>query len=270
MASQIELITRFPKETPRAIAHRVRNLLKLQAQQPDLIKKHQNTVAELEAEHNSQCAELYTKRAEIINVPRGSIQINTDNTPLAASALKNNPFVGREITEEDETVLVYLRDIRVRLEGHSFQLRFDFDDNPDPEDYTGDLIYGQAIGDSISWREGWNLKRMLFADEDGNDKSEQPLDNVSFFDLFDTLAEPDSSISAQSSDNGEREDDEGDEEASEHEDEYEENLTWHFEMGKEIKDRVVPYAVHWYIGEVRLFEDTDSEAESGDDEESDE
>lgn len=42
-----------------------------------------------------------------------------------------------------------------------------------------------------------------------------------------------------------------------------------FELGEEIKNSLVPYAVHWYTGEALLFEDDEGENEDESDMEED-
>lgn len=199
----------FLKGLPRPVAARVRSLLRLQAEQLDLVKKHQEAKARLEAEQHRQQVHYYEERAGIINSKRGTIKIRTDNEPLNSAAvhvapgggipdfwlqaLKNNPVTEEVVTDADEAALKYLRDIQVRHDDDdpcSFRLEFEFDGNPffdggvltktfryerDPEDYSGDLVYGEAVGGRIAWREGWDLKRMVVVDKDGKERKFTPV-----------------------------------------------------------------------------------------------
>ncbi|KAL2760875.1 hypothetical protein ACRALDRAFT_1078581 [Sodiomyces alcalophilus JCM 7366] len=220
-------------------------------------------------------------------------------------AMKNNPAIASWICESDEPALSYLRDVRTEFvdkEGITgFRIVFDFDKNPyfsnatltkefiyerdnPQDDIYGELLYAKAPGCAINWHPGHDLTEITIT------ASEQ-VDGQSFFEFFqsspdedeendDGEGDSDDSDAADSDDDEENSDDgsvedisrgsnAGFEDDSDDEDE-DWALDYEFELGEEFKDRLIPYAVHWYTGEALNFEDDDEdEDEDGDEDEDD-
>lgn len=312
-------------------AKQISQLLDLQEQHLKLKKQYQEEQARLESEHHKRCNQLYTKRYKIINESRPQITLKTDNTLLKDSAttisndqnisdfwlkvLKSNPVTKWAITEEDEAALKFLRDIRLELiDMYEFSVIFDFDSNHffsnksltktfhyerDPDDYTGDLVYADATGDTIDWKEGWSLVSMVVMNEKTKEgmlplfirtllwfsanygfmclavDSEDPISVPSFFKFFNTVknSASEEDESRENSDDGElsesddydekeqeQEDDDEDESEEDNSDEQDNDLLeTHFEIGEELKESIIPYAIHWYTGVARLFEDSEDD-----------
>ena len=199
------------------------------------------------------------------------------------SALKNEPSIADLIAPRDEPVLALLRDIR--LEGalpggrRGFALVFVFAPNPwfrnaelrktytyaravdgpggeaeAVEDiYGSDYTYHESFGDVVEWERGRNLVELR--EEAGEDEEDGDVDDdrrESFFALFSPPEKP-----------------VGVEEDSEEMRRFLWLLELDFDYGEVFKDKVIPYAVHWYTGEARLYEDEDDDDEDDDDEEED-
>ncbi len=200
------------------------------------------------------------------------------------SALKNEPSLADLIAPRDEPVLALLRDIR--LEGslpggrRGFALVFVFApnnwfrnaelrktytyaravDGPGGEAeavediYGSDYTYHESFGDVVEWEEGRNLVELRV--EGGEDEDEEDVDDdrrESFFTLFSPPEKP-----------------VGVEEDSEEMRRFQWLLELDFDYGEVFKDKVIPYAVHWYTGEARLYEDDDDDEEDDDEDEEDE
>ncbi|KAH6677743.1 nucleosome assembly protein [Halenospora varia] len=141
----------------------------------------------------------------------------------------------------------------------------------DPDDCTGELVFGEARGEEIHWKEGPDLASVIVNREDRKHISEGPAEKPSFFVFFQTVT---SSVDEITSEN-DGDDDDSEDEGEEHKDKEEGDsgdededdddgddpkiaqLKVHFSIGEELKDRVIFCAVHWYTGEARVYEEYD-------------
>ncbi|KAK6530558.1 hypothetical protein TWF281_007401 [Arthrobotrys megalospora] len=164
-----------------------------------------------------------------------------------------------------------------------FKLVFDFKPNPfftnesltkeflyeremNGDDIYCDLKYLKATGCKIAWKEGKDLTAMVF----GSIESPDDLDFQSFFDFFGTTSwedeeeeEDDEEEDEEEGEEGEQGDDADESNSDEgDDDDSDDPLDWDFELGEEFKDKFIPYAIHWYTGEARFFEDDFSEDEA--------
>jgi nucleosome assembly protein 1-like 1 len=90
-------------------------------------------------------------------------------------------------------------------------------------------------------------------------------ENESFFTFFNTVTGKETGLK----------DNKGEILGMEDNDDNDFQLEFHFELGEELKEGLIPYALYWYTGEAELDEsddeddtDEDDEGEDGDDEES--
>lgn len=200
------------------------------------------------------------------------------------TALENLQTVAETITERDSEVLANLKDIRMEyLSTPGFQLIFEFVKNDffkntiltktyhyQPElGYSGDFVYDHADGCEIDWT--LTEKNVTISIERRKQRNkttkqtrtiEKLTPTESFFNFFDPPKPPKLD-----------DDEEGDEDEDE-EDDLEGRLELDYQLGEEIKDRLIPRAVDWFTGDaVELgfpenFDD-DEEYELGEDDEED-
>lgn len=210
--------------------------------------------------------------------------------------MKNQISLAEMITDRDEGALRYLTDIRMEyLDKPGFRLLFDFAENSyftnktltktyyyqNESGYGGDFIYDHAEGDKINWKEGQDLTVRVESKKQRN-KSKRlgpktqrclrkrhtniPLDTKqtrivkktvpteSFFNFFAPPKAP-------------TEDDE-DDAASD----IEERLELDYQLGEDIKEKLIPRAIDWFTGEALAFEeleDVDDEGFEDDDDDDD-
>ena len=192
------------------------------------------------------------------------------------SAMKNSSLA-ETITDRDEEALKHLVDIRMEyLDRPGFRLIFEFAPNDFIENktltktyfyqeengYGGDFIYDHAEGDQIKWKAGKDLTTKVESKKQRN-KSEcndissiilQTIANTStdtkqtrvvkktiptpsFFDFFSPATPPN--------------DDDDEEEIDE---EIEAKLELDYQLGEDIKEKLIPRAIDWFTGEALQFE----------------
>ncbi|KAK9470580.1 uncharacterized protein V1510DRAFT_422731 [Dipodascopsis tothii] len=177
------------------------------------------------------------------------------------TALKNMIAFSESITDKDEEVLKNLVDVRLEyLEKPGFRLVFEFSQNEyftnsvltktyyyqEQTAYSGDYVYDHAVGDEIKWKEGKNLTVKIEKKKQRNKHTkatrivERTIPTESFFNFFSPPIAP------------EDEDDEDD-----IPEDLEERLELDYQLGEEIKDKLIPRAIDWYTGEALEYEDFD-------------
>lgn len=181
------------------------------------------------------------------------------------TALKNLVPVSDTLTERDEEALKYLTDIRMKyLEKPGFALVFQFAENPfftnktltktyyyqEETGYGGDFIYDHAEGDDIEWKSPeMNLTVKIEKRKQRNKHTkatrtiEKTIPTDSFFSFFNPPKPP-----AMDESDGE------DETVPE---DIEERLEIDYQLGEEIKEKLIPRAVDWYTGEALEYENID-------------
>ena len=213
------------------------------------------------------------------------------------SAMKNQVTLAEMITDRDEAALKHLVDVRMEyLDKPGFRLIFEFSTNEffsnktitktyyyqNESGYGGDFIYDHAEGDKIEWFAGKDLTVRIEAKKQRN-KSEfrrataaktesltvlvatkqtrivkKTVPTESFFNFFSPPKPP--------SDEEEEDDDAGSD--------IEERLELDYQLGEDIKEKLIPRAIDWFTGEALAFEELDDdELEAGefdDDEDDDE
>ncbi|KAK9383198.1 uncharacterized protein V2V93DRAFT_320454 [Kockiozyma suomiensis] len=173
------------------------------------------------------------------------------------TAIKNIPSLADTITDKDEEALKYLTDIRSDfIEQPGFKLYFDFAENEFFSNKTltktyyyqeetnpdGEYIYDHADGDEIEWKGDKNLTYKVEKKKQRNKHTkatrtvEKMIPTESFFNFFSPPIAPE---------------DEDDEDIPE---DLEERLQLDYQLGEEIKDKLIPRAVDWYTGEALDFD----------------
>lgn len=196
------------------------------------------------------------------------------------TALKNHVALSELITERDEEALRSLVDIRMSyLPGSQagFKLEFEFDASrndfftnksltktyyyQDEVGFSGDLVYDHAEGDKIEWKEDKDLTHKIETKKQRNKNTNQtrtvkrsvPVE--SFFNFFSPPKPPKN----------------GDNEETDF-DELDERLELDYQIGEDLKDRIIPHSILYFTGEATAYEmdDDDFEDEFDEDDEEDE
>ncbi|EPQ29363.1 uncharacterized protein PFL1_03118 [Pseudozyma flocculosa PF-1] len=182
------------------------------------------------------------------------------------TALKNHIALSELITERDEEALRHLVDVRMSYltEQAGFKLEFEFDSAKneffsnqlltkayyyqDEVGFSGDLVYDHAEGCQIDWKEDKDLTHKIETKKQRNKNTNQtrtvkrsvPVE--SFFNFFSPPKPPK---------DGEIEDDDADL------DELDERLELDYQIGEDLKDRIIPHAVDFFTGKALQYEDMD-------------
>lgn len=202
------------------------------------------------------------------------------------TALENLSTVSETITDRDSEVLLYLKDIRMEyLETPGFELIFEFNTNPYLSNpvltktyhyqaelgYSGDFVYDHADGCEINWTSKEhnttiNIERRKQRNK--NTKQTRTIEKLtpteSFFNFFDPPKPP------------QADDDDDEDEDDDDEDDLEARLELDYQLGEEIKDRLIPRAIDWFTGDAvgfgypDDFEDEEEEEVDSDDDDAEE
>ncbi|KAF8607282.1 NAP-domain-containing protein [Ceratobasidium sp. AG-I] len=215
------------------------------------------------------------------------------------TTLRNHAHLGTAITDRDEEALGYLSDVRVEYLKEpdlGFKIVFKFDENPFFENktleksyfyqkelgYTGEYLYQRATGTKIQWKEDKDLTKTIEIKKQRNKNTNRTrlirrTQSVpSFFDFFTPPVPPSSDPDLIAS--GEAVD--GDELEEEEMIELEEKLELDYQVGEDLKEKVIPRAIDYFTGkalqydqDLSEFADDDesegSDAASDDDDDSD-
>lgn len=208
------------------------------------------------------------------------------------SAMKNNISLAEMITDRDEGALKHLTDIRMEyLDRPGFRLIFEFEENDfftnktitktyfyqEENGYGGDFIYDHAEGDKIDWKAGKDLtvrieskkqrnkseyhlfrsphstSLTLFVDTKQTRVVKKTVPTESFFNFFDPPSPPQDDDDASS--------------------DIEERLELDYQLGEDIKEKLIPRAIDWFTGEALQYENIEDfdegEFEDEDDEDED-
>ncbi|KAL2266534.1 hypothetical protein VTJ83DRAFT_5886 [Remersonia thermophila] len=187
------------------------------------------------------------------------------------SAMKNQISLAEMITERDEGALKSLVDIRMEyLDKPGFRLIFEFAENEyftnktisktyyyqTESGYGGDFIYDHAEGDKIDWKPGQDLTVRVEQKKQRNKTTKQirivkkTVPTESFFNFFSPPKAPT---------------DDDDDAASD----IEERLELDYQLGEDIKEKLIPRAIDWFTGEALAYEELDEEDFGDYDEEDD-
>ena len=276
-------------QLPKAVKKRVSGLKAIQQQQMKLEAEFQKKLLELEKKYFSKYEPLYERRKAIVNGEQEptpeEIEVGEEleekdedeedeeeeekeaeegDAPKGIpnfwlTALENLSTVSEAITERDSEVLQYLKDIRMEyLSTPGFELIFEFSENPYLSNlvltktyhyqaelgYSGDFVYDHADGCEINWKSKEknvtiNIERRKQRNK--TTKQTRTIEKLtpteSFFNFFDPPKPPKA--------DAEEEEEEDDEEDAD----LEERLELDYQLGEEIKDRLIPRAIDWFTGD---------------------
>ncbi|KAI1261273.1 hypothetical protein F5Y18DRAFT_207395 [Xylariaceae sp. FL1019] len=296
----------YIESLPLPVRRRVAGLKGIQKDHSKLEAEFQEEVLQLEKKYFAKFTPLYTKRAEIVNgkaeptedeVKAGEeedeeeegAEVKKEKTEETEeteetgevpsgipefwlSAMKNQISLAEMITDRDENALRSLVDIRMEyLDKPGFRLIFEFADNDfftnktitktyfyqNESGYGGDFIYDHAEGHQINWKEGQDLTVRTESKKQRNKNTKQTrivkktVPTESFFNFFAPPKAPTDDDEDAASD-------------------IEERLELDYQLGEDIKEKLIPRAIDWFTGEALAFEEVDELDEEADYDEEDE
>jgi len=288
----------YVESLPAPVRRRVAGLKGVQKDHSKLEAEFQEEVLELEKKYFAKFTPLYQKRAQIINgtaeptadeIKAGEEDEEEEDEGETAesgpetsdikgipefwlSAMKNQVSLAEMITDRDEAALKELTDVQMEyLDKPGFRLIFQFAENEfftnksisktyfyqNESGYGGDFIYDHAEGDKIDWKTGKDLTVRVESKKQRNKNTKQTrvvkktVPTESFFNFFSPPKAPT---------------DEDDDDAAS---DIEERLELDYQLGEDIKEKLIPRAIDWFTGEALQFEELDDEMEEGDFEDED-
>ncbi|KAF2811231.1 nucleosome assembly protein [Mytilinidion resinicola] len=291
----------YVESLPASVRRRVAGLKGIQKEHSKLEAEFQEEVLQLEKKYFAKFTPLYEKRAKVVNgateptdeeVKVGEEDEEEDEEAPTEeknedagegvkgipefwlSAMKNQVSVAEMITDKDELALKHLTDIRMEyLDRPGFRLIFEFAENEyftnktisktyfyqEESGYGGDFIYDHAEGDKIDWKASKDLTVKIESKKQRNKNTKQTrvvkktVPTASFFNFFSPPKPPQEEDDATT--------------------DIEERLELDYQLGEDIKEKLIPRAIDWFTGEALQFESLDDfdegEFEDEDDEEDD-
>lgn len=286
----------YVESLPAPVRRRVAGLKGVQKLHSKLEAEFQEEVLELEKKYFAKFTPLYQKRAQIVNgaaeptseeIKSGEEDDEPSEEPAEKeettsdvkgipefwlSAMKNQISLAEMITDRDEAALKDLTDVQMEyLDKPGFRLIFQFAENEyftnktisktyfyqNESGYGGDFIYDHAEGDKIDWKAGKDLTVRVESKKQRNKNTKQTrvvkktVPTESFFNFFSPPKAPT---------------DEDDDDAAS---DIEERLELDYQLGEDIKEKLIPRAIDWFTGEALQFEELDDDMEEGDFEDED-
>jgi nucleosome assembly protein 1-like 1 len=291
----------YVESLPTPVRRRVAGLKGVQRDHSKLEAEFQEEVLQLEKKYFEKFTPLYQKRAAIVNgtaeptedeikageedeededkdeeeaavKPEETTDAITGIPEFWLSAMKNQISLAEMITDRDEAALKHLTDVRMEyLDKPGFRLIFEFAENDfftnttitktyfyqNESGYGGDFIYDHAEGDKIDWKAGKDLTVRIESKKQRNKNTKQTrvvkktVPTESFFNFFSPPKAPT---------------DEDDDDAAS---DIEERLELDYQLGEDIKEKLIPRAVDWFTGEALQFEEMDDDLEEHDFEDDD-
>ncbi|KAK4697044.1 hypothetical protein P7C71_g991, partial [Lecanoromycetidae sp. Uapishka_2] len=291
----------YIESLPAPVRRRVAGLKGVQKEHAKIELEFQEEQLQLEKKYFAKYTPLYEKRAKIVNGAAepsedeikageqneeegedeaskaeanegdGSTEALAGIPEFWLSAMKNQVSLAELITARDEDPLRLLTDIRIEyLDQPGFRLVFEFADNEffsnkfitktyfyqEEGGYGGDFIYDHAEGDKIDWKPSKDLTVRVESKKQRNKNTKQTrvvkktVPTESFFNFFDPPKAPEA-------------------DAEEADTDVEERLELDYQLGEDIKEKLIPRAIDWFTGEALQFEEVDDEDLEGDFEDED-
>ncbi|GLB41327.1 putative nucleosome assembly protein (NAP) family protein [Lyophyllum shimeji] len=201
------------------------------------------------------------------------------------TALRNHVGLAELITDRDAGALKHLTDVRISYLDDSatgakpgFKLSFVFSPNEYFENdvlektyvyqeevgYSGDFVYDRAIGTEIRWKEDKDLTKEFEIKKQRNKNTNRTRlvrkarPTESFFNFFTPPVPP----SEEAIENGDIDEDELEE--------IEEKLEMDYQIGEDLKEKIIPRAVDYFTGKALEYDMMDEEDDDFEDEDEDE
>merc|ERR1712000_405641 len=287
----------YVESLPAPVRRRVAGLKGIQKEHSKLEADFQQEVLELEKKYFAKFTPLYERRSQIVNgatepseeevkaaeeddddeeekegesaakpEQKSDMPDNVAGIPeFWLSAMKNQVTFAEMITDRDEAALKHLVDIRMEyLDVPGFKIIFEFAPNEffsnktltktyfyqSEMGYGGDFIYDHAEGDKIEWLPGKDLTVRVEAKKQRNKTTKQTrivkksVPTESFFNFFSPPSPP----------NDEEDGDDADVASD-----IEDRLELDYQLGEDIKEKLIPRAIDWFTGEALAFEELDED-----------
>ncbi|KAL4949600.1 NAP-domain-containing protein [Aspergillus filifer] len=276
----------YIESLPVSVRRRVAGLKGIQKEHAKLEAQFQEEVLELEKKYFAKFTPLYERRATIVNgateptdteIEAGKgeeedIETKDEDakkeedekeSSMAGipefwlSAMKNQISLAEMITDKDEEALKHLVDIRMEyLDRPGFRLIFEFSENEffsnktisktyfykEENGYGGDFIYDHAEGTKIDWKTEKDLTVRVESKKQRNKNTKQTrvvkitVPTESFFNFFAPPQPPADDDDTVATD-------------------IEERLELDYQLGEDIKEKLIPRAIDWFTGEALQFEE---------------
>lgn len=294
----------YIESLPVSVRRRVAGLKGIQKEHAKLEAQFQEEVLELEKKYFAKFTPLYQRRATIVNgvaeptddevdagkkeeeeevgAKESEEELKKEEEKEAAmsgvpefwlSAMKNQISLAEMITERDEEALKHLVDVRMEyLDRPGFRLIFEFSESEyftnktisktyyykEESGYGGDFIYDHAEGSKIDWKSDKDLTVRVESKKQRNKNTKQTrvvkvtVPTESFFNFFSPPQPPTDDDDTVATD-------------------IEERLELDYQLGEDIKEKLIPRAIDWFTGEALQFEELgdDMEPDDFDDEDED-
>lgn len=291
----------YVESLPEPVKKRVNGLKGVQAEHAKLEAAFQEEVLALEKKYLQKYQPLYDRRAGIV---AGKIEPTEDEIKVGLedeeeetepaeeesnttadsasnvsgipefwlTAMRNVTSLSEMITARDEEALKSLADIRMSyLDKPGFKLTFTFNANEffsntsltktyyyqEEAGYGGDFVYDHADGEKISWKDAKDLTVRYESKKQRNKTTKQTrivkrtIPVESFFNFFSPPAVPEEDAEDVASDIDER-------------------LELDYQVGEDIKEKLIPRAVDWFTGAALAYEELDESLDGEDFEDYDE
>jgi len=283
----------------------------VQVKQNELQNQYKRECLELEKKYLELTKPLYARRRALIHataeptaeeLDAGAAQSAKDDpeeNPLAVpsstapasvpefwlTALRNHVGLSELITDRDASALKSLTDLRIEYLPSSepkpgFKLIFDFSPNEFFENdvlektyvyreevgYSGDFVYDRAIGTEIRWKDEKDLTKEFEIKKQRNKNTNRTRlvrkahPTESFFNFFSPPVSP-SEEAIEAGEIGEAE-----------LDDLEEKLEIDYQIGEDIKEKIIPRAIDYFTGkalEYDMLSEEDDEYDDDDDDDDD-
>ncbi|KAL5041123.1 hypothetical protein BDW71DRAFT_192386 [Aspergillus fruticulosus] len=276
----------YIESLPVSVRRRVAGLKGIQKEHAKLEAQFQEEVLELEKKYFAKFTPLYERRATIVNgateptdteieagkgeeedidakeedSKQGEDEKESAVTGIPEfwlSAMKNQISLAEMITDKDEEALKHLVDIRMEyLDRPGFRLIFEFSENEfftnktisktyfykEENGYGGDFIYDHAEGTKIDWKTDKDLTVRVESKKQRNKNTKQTrvvkitVPTESFFNFFAPPQPPADDDDTVATD-------------------IEERLELDYQLGEDIKEKLIPRAIDWFTGEALQFEE---------------
>ncbi|KAI0638749.1 hypothetical protein C8Q77DRAFT_1077359 [Trametes polyzona] len=297
----------YVESLPVEVKKNVEALKGVQVKQIELQNQYKRECLELEKKYLELQKPLYDRRQAIITgaaaptteeIEAGeqqSAKDDPDYTPLPKdvapastgipefwlTALRTHVAFSDIITDRDAEALKSLTDIRIEYlptteKKPGFKLRFFFAPNDFFENevldktylyqeevgYSGDFVYDHAIGTEIKWKEDKDLTKEFEVKKQRNKNTNRTRlvrkarPTASFFNFFNP-PQPPSDDAIEDVDEDELE-------------ELEEKLEMDYQLGEDLKEKIIPRAIDYFTGKALEFEEYDDEDDFEDIDEDDE
>ncbi|KAL4868476.1 hypothetical protein BDV12DRAFT_169505 [Aspergillus spectabilis] len=276
----------YIESLPISVRRRVAGLKGIQKEHSKLEAQFQEEVLELEKKYFAKFTPLYERRATIVNGATEPTDTEVEagkeededidakdedskkeddgqESPMAGipefwlSAMKNQISLAEMITDKDEEALKHLTDLRMEyLDRPGFKLIFEFAENEfftnktiskayyykEENGYGGDFIYDHAEGTKIDWKAEKDLTVRVESKKQRNKNTKQTrvvkitVPTESFFNFFAPPQPPADDDDTVATD-------------------IEERLELDYQLGEDIKEKLIPRAIDWFTGEALQFEE---------------